>query len=201
MRRKARLRDLIDREPGGSKGMALRIGVSQAHVNHLSLEGYHFGKAAARNLERKLGKKHMYFDEALPANGRASTTIAVPLQPWADVGRHSPRVDAPTIAVPWEVGPRAVAVISHGAMWSGDGGVGVPRGWYAIIDPDAQVRDGDVVAVLLPGATEATLRQFVIDGGRRLLYPLDPRNTMIDEMTRSVQMCGPVVGALRSFRA
>jgi hypothetical protein len=200
-RRKARLQDLIQREgAGGSKSLAKRAGLVQSHINHLSLPGYHFGERAARGLEKRLGLPHMYFDQAPTAAGTVRGAPTVPIQPWADIGRYRPTPDAPSIAIPWEVGPRAVAGISHGAMWSGDGGMGIPRGWYAVIDPDVQVREGDVVAVWLPNATEATLRQFLTDGGRPLLYPLDTRNHTIEEWTRAVNVWGPVIGALRNFR-
>lgn len=201
-RRKARLQDLIQREgAGGSKALAKKAGMVQSHINHLSLPGYHFGERAARGLEKRLGLHHMYFDQAPATAGAVRNAPTVPIQPWADIGRYRATPDAPTVAIPWEVGPRAVAGISHGAMWSGDGGVGIPRGWLAVIDPDVQVREGDVVAVWLPGATEATLRQFLTDGGRHLLYPLDQRNPAIEEWTRQVNVWGPVIGALRNFRA
>lgn len=200
-RRKARLRDLIEREgSGGSMALSRRAGMGQSHVNHLSLPGYPFGARAARGLEKQLGLPHNYFDQAPVTTTAAHSAPTVPVLPWADIGRFGATPDAPTISIPWQVGPRAVAGVSHGSMWSGDGGLGIPRGWYAVIDPDLQVREGDVVAVWLAGSTEATLRHYLVDGGRRLLYPLDPRSPAIEEWTRDVTVWGPVVGALKNLR-
>lgn len=198
-RRKARLRDLIEREgSGGSVSLARRAGVNQAHINHLSLPGYPFGARAARGLEQRLDLPHMYFDQAPATAGAARQAPTVPIQPWRDLGRFAPQPDAPTVPVPWDVGPRAVAGLANGAMWANE--TGVPRGWYAVVDPDVQVREGDLVACWLPGSHEATLRHFVMDGGRRLLYPLDPRHPAIDEWGGDTLVWGPVIGALKNFR-
>lgn len=203
-RRKARLLELIAREgSGGAAALARRCDPPRttANINHMSRPGYHFGSRAARGLEAALGLEHMYFDRHIIATGASTAITHVPVIPWGSIGRFAAENDSPTIPVPWVVGPRAVAGISHGSMWGGDGVPGIPRGWHAVIDPDVAPREGDIVACWLPGATECTLRHFLTDAGRNYLYPLDPRHTSVDEWTRAVKVVGPVVGALRSFRA
>lgn len=199
--RKVRLRELLAHEGrGGAAAFARKAGMTHSYITQLSKDTYpaNFGARAARELEQRLGLAHMYFDTPLSHPEGARSAHLVPVVPWGILGRVTAPPDSPVIAVGWQVGPRAVAAVSHGSMWTGESGI--PRGWYAVIDPDAPRHEGDILAVWLPGATECTLRQAINDGGHPMLAPLDPRIGTIDEMTRSVKVVGPVVGALKSFR-
>ena len=197
--RKFKLRELISKSGrGGATALANKAGVTHGYVSQISRPGFNFGARAARELEQRLGLPHLFFDTPAEPAGHSGSAYLVPVLPWGLVGRSSAPAGSPVVPVGWRVGPRAVAAVSHGAMWSGE--VGIPRGWLAIIDPDAPRRDGDILAVWLPGATECTLRQHITDAGRQMLAPLDPRMGTIDELTKAVKVVGPVVGALKSYR-
>lgn len=200
--RKARLRELIAKEGGygGAALIARKAGRTQADINHKSRPGYSFGERSARQLEADLGLPHMYFDAPEAPAGAGQAVRLVPIMDWARVGRHPAGPDTPTVATAWAVGPRAVAVVARGTMWAGDGVPGVPAGWHAIVDPDASQREGDLLCCWLPGASEATLRQYLMDGGTPYLYPVDRRQTNVVEWTRDVFIVGPVIGCAKLFR-
>lgn len=200
-RRKKRLQDVIAREGYGSAAsVARQAGRTQANINHLSLPGYPFGDRAARQLEKDLNLPHLYFD--LPGNGggEARAVHNVPIVSWANCGRDYEGIEAEVVAVPWDVGPQAIACISQAGMWSPDSSTGVPPGWLAIIDPAVSPRAGDIVAAWLDGAREATLRQVVDDAGRLYLFPVDPRIPSSQEWRRRDTVVGTVIGCLKLFR-
>lgn len=201
-RRKKRLKDLISREGyGGAAAIAAKTGRTQGNISHLSLPGYAFGDRAARQLETDLNLPHMYFDMPVDvATGTTQRLHMIPIVSWANCGRDYSGIDAATVAVPWEVGPQAVACISQAGMWSHDGQLGVPPGWLAVIDPAVSPQSGDIVATWLDGATEATLRQVVDDAGRLHLFPIDPRIQGSQEWRRRDTVVGTVIGSLKLFR-
>ncbi len=151
-RRKMRLQELIAREgSGGAASLARKCGRTQANINHMSLPGYHFGTRAARALEAELGLPHLFFDEPQTPGEVSRDVRLVPVMEWGKVGRHPPGPDAPAVATAWAVGPRAVAVVARGMMWAGEGSPGIPTGWHAFVDPDAAIREGDLLCCWLPG--------------------------------------------------
>ncbi len=197
--RKAKLRELIDEQgSGGAAALARKAGRSQAGISHMASPGYDFGRRAARSLEDALVLPVGYFDLGATSETKQVEVRKIPLQDWSRIGRF-PATEGDTVPCPWQVGPRAVAGKAKPSMWSGDGTPGVPPGWTCIIDPDVDPKEGDVVCVWPPGATEATLRQYVSDAGVRLLYPMDRRLPIV-EWTQLTIVVGPVVGALMHFR-
>lgn len=184
---------------GGAADLAREAGRTQAGINHMSLPGYEFGSRAARSLERALGLPHMYFDLA-DSPAAAGGLLQVPVMSWDKIGRHPVPPDVARVPVGWPVGGRCLAAVSRGTMSASDGLPGVPAGWHVIIDPDASTREGDIVCVWMPGATEATLRHYLTDGGEYFLYPLDRRHSTVEPWTKGVMLVGPVVGAMRYFR-
>lgn len=200
--RKKRLRELIAKEgAGGAASLARKAGRAQSGINHMASHKYHFGERAARELEAQLDLPHLYFDQHESAGAGSMAVHLVPVMEWHRVGRHPADPDMPTIPTAWSVGPRAVSVIARAMMWGGDGLPGVPVGWHAIIDPDAPIHEGDLVCCWLPGATEATLRQYLMDGGVPYLYPVDRRQASGVEWTKDTRIVGPLIGAAKSFRS
>jgi len=61
-----------------------------------------------------------------------------------------------------------------------------------IVDSDKNVTHGDFVIALLPGAKEATFKQYVVDGGIRYLKPLNPQYP-ITEIDDSTHICGVLI--------
>ena len=48
-----------------------------------------------------------------------------------------------------------------------------PPGCVIVVDPNLQAQRGDDIVVRVPGADEAVLRQFELDGTQQLLKPLN----------------------------
>lgn len=67
--------------------------------------------------------------------------------------------------------------------------IGFREGDIIQVDPCEEPKDGDFVVAVLPGANEATFKQYVIDGGIRYLKPLNPQYPLItiDDKTK---ICG-----------
>jgi SOS-response transcriptional repressor LexA len=69
------------------------------------------------------------------------------------------------------------------------------EGELALIDPNAEAGNGSLVIVVLPGDTEATLRQLIIEGSRRYLKALNPNwPNRISELVDGATICGVVKG-------
>lgn len=68
-----------------------------------------------------------------------------------------------------------------------------PPGCWVYVDPDVAVTNGCRVIAKLPDSQEATFKQYVEDGGKRYLKPLNPQYPTM-EMTEGMLLCGVVVG-------
>jgi SOS-response transcriptional repressor LexA len=64
-----------------------------------------------------------------------------------------------------------------------------------IVNPDADPKHGDYVIVVLPGAKEATFKQYVIDGGVKYLKPLNLQYPMTP-INKNARICGVVAASL-----
>lgn len=61
------------------------------------------------------------------------------------------------------------------SMENPNGKKSIPEGAVVIVEPDATYSSGSFVVARLENATEATLKQFVIDGDHQFLKPLNPQ--------------------------
>lgn len=66
------------------------------------------------------------------------------------------------------------------------------EGEIIIVDIAKKPRHNDHVVVVLPGSNEATLRQYIDEGGIRYLKPLNPQYPLM-EMDDKTRFCGIVV--------
>ncbi len=66
-----------------------------------------------------------------------------------------------------------------------------PDGCIIIVEPEELADNGKFVVVRQNGDTEATFKQFIQDGSRRYLKPLNPRYPIM-EMTEDAVFCGVV---------
>jgi len=57
------------------------------------------------------------------------------------------------------------------------------------VDQAANPRHNDYVVIVLPGAKEAILRQYTVEGGKKYLKPLNPQYPLI-EADENIRFCG-----------
>jgi SOS-response transcriptional repressor LexA len=67
-----------------------------------------------------------------------------------------------------------------------------------IIDPDKTVSNGDFVIAQLPKTKEAIFKQYVVDGGKRYLKPLNPQYPLI-EIDDKTHLFGVIIQSLTMF--
>jgi SOS-response transcriptional repressor LexA len=73
-----------------------------------------------------------------------------------------------------------------------------PAGCIIIVDPSRQPRNGSYVVVRIEDSSEATFKQYVIDGPSQYLKPLNPRYPIM-QVNSDATICGVVIGMQRSF--
>ena len=81
--------------------------------------------------------------------------------------------------------------VTGDSMYDASTGQGFPDGCIIIVDPDAQAKSGSYVIARDDGMEEPTFKQFVVDGGRRYLKPLNRRYPLI-ETTAALEVIGVV---------
>ena len=94
-------------------------------------------------------------------------------------------------------GPRCFAVRVHGDSMIN---AGISDGDYAVVRPQQEAANGEIVAVLIEG--EATVKRFYREKGGRIR--LQPENPAIEPMfvnpkDRSISIIGKVVGLFRKM--
>lgn len=97
----------------------------------------------------------------------------------------------------WVPGPGCFAVRVHGDSMIN---AGISDGDYAVIRPQQEADNGEIVAVLIEG--EATVKRFFREKGGRIR--LQPENPAIEPMfvnpkDRSISIIGKVVGLFRKM--
>jgi SOS-response transcriptional repressor LexA len=60
------------------------------------------------------------------------------------------------------------------------------------VDQAAHPRHNDYVVVVLPDATEATFRQFIVEGGEKYLKPINPQYPLI-QVSDDTRFCGVAI--------
>lgn len=126
---------------------------------------------------------------AVPGNDRgpgpvpARAVSRVPVISWVAAGKWQEAFDpyAPGDAARWEelteqVGPNVFALEVRGDSMEDPGArVSFPEGCLIIVDSERKMKPGDFVVVRNNTWDEATFKQYVVDGGEKLLKPLNPR--------------------------
>lgn len=97
------------------------------------------------------------------------------------------------IATTAKVGRLAYALRVRGdSMSNPRGDPSFPDGSVIIVDPGRQPEAGSMVIVRLLDDDETTFKRLAIDGGRRLLVPLNPQYPTIP-LEQDAMLCGVVV--------
>lgn len=209
--RRRNLRLIIDTTFGGKAANLARVtGKQPNEISRVFSQNpkhrREIGHAFAREIEKAAGKDEGWLDReqwaiAEPRSGYGNTEIAptlsrrVPLVSWVQAGSwcgvedHYPpgegEEQVPTTA---KVGPRAYALRVRGDSMEPK----FPEGSIIIVDPDAAIDHRAFVIVRLDNEQEATFKQFIIDGDRRYLKPLNPRYPILD-ISGPATFCGRVV--------
>lgn len=104
----------------------------------------------------------------------------VPLISWVQAGAWSEMEEVNFIAESAErykttakVGPNAFAVRVVGDSMTSNTGRSIPAGAIVVADPDIEAVSGKVVIARLDDSLEATVKELVIDAGRKYLRPFN----------------------------
>jgi SOS-response transcriptional repressor LexA len=113
----------------------------------------------------------------------------VPLISWVSAGMWCEAVDnyAPGDAEDWLPCITQCSKHSYALRVQGDSmtnpyptGKSYPEGTIIYVDPEKPITNGCRVIAKLPNSNEATFKQYVEDGGKRYLKPLNPQYPMIE---------------------
>jgi SOS-response transcriptional repressor LexA len=73
-----------------------------------------------------------------------------------------------------------------------------PKGTILVVDSQASACDGDLVLVQYPNTQEATLRELVLDGPMKLLYPVNSHSEK-QTLTEDIYILGVVIQSRFNF--
>lgn len=82
------------------------------------------------------------------------------------------------------------------SMVASSGSKSFHEGDVIVVDPDKEPKHGDFVIAVLPKAKEATFKQYVVDGGKKYLKPLNIQFPLVD-FTTSLPILGVVVNCIK----
>lgn len=132
-------------------------------------------------------------DDAMPVH-------QIPLISWVQAGSWSTVVDnfrpGEGMKMLWttkKTGPHAFALRVRGdSMENPNGRPTYPQGSIIVVDPGKQAENGNAVVVKLENSDEATFKQLIIEGGEKMLKPLNPRYPIM-RLNDDAVICGVVV--------
>jgi SOS-response transcriptional repressor LexA len=125
----------------------------------------------------------------------------VPLISWVKAGQWCEAIDLYNVgdAEDWLPCPVSHGPHTYCLRVSGDsmtntipGQKSYPEGTIIFVDPDRPVTIGCRVIAKIPGANEATFKEYRVDGGKRYLKPLNQQYQM-QEISDDVIICGVVI--------
>lgn len=107
-------------------------------------------------------------------------TGTVPLVSWVQAGAWKEMEEVDFISesttryrTTAKVGPNAFAVRVVGDSMTSNAGRSIPAGAIVVADPDIEAVSGKVVIARLDDSSEATVKELVIDAGRKYLRPFN----------------------------
>ena len=199
--RLANLKAYLQTECGGNAAeLARRIRRSPSQTNDLLQGRKAFGEKLARSIEDNLGlfqgaldqepspvdlaRRAIAFGDARGQEPRPVRAVSrVPVISWVAAGAWQEAFDpyAPGDGHRWEelaeqVSARAFALEVRGDSMEDPGGrFSFPEGCLIVLDPERKLKAGDFAVFRNNDWDEATFKQYVVDGGQKLLKPLNPR--------------------------
>jgi len=159
--------------------------------------------AVARGLGMRLSELMAVAEDvpdSEPGHARDFDSIRIPLISWVQAGGWKDAADpyARGTADEWvtthsKVGRLAFALRVRGdSMTNPRGEPSFPDGTVIVVDPHRPADSGSLVVARLERDQEATFKRLAIDGGQRLLVPLNPQFPAIP-IDQDCTMCGVVV--------
>jgi len=200
---------------GGITAMAERLGKSQSQISHLI--GYtpikNIGDRIAAEVEKAFGKPFGWLDRdhfgitdeaATHAQKIVSQYITVPLISWSEANQwqylqkdYPPTRAETIIPVITKINKKSFALRMHNDSMQTSQSLTIPNGAVAVIDIGAKPKQGDLIVVATAkkyepdSKQEALIGQFVLEGGRRLLKPLNSK-FQATEITTSMNISGVI---------
>lgn len=165
------------------------------------------GSLGSRSTSTALGSRASVVREGEPElavydlSGVTTKRHPFPVISRVSAGPFEPAIDpyAPGAAEFWEdtdvpISQRTFGLIVKGESMVGPAGAefSFPPGTIIVVDPAERARSGDFVVVRNNDWDDATFKQLVIDGGIRLLKPLNPDYPTV-QMPPETVLCGVVV--------
>jgi len=208
---------VLARAVGGVTQLANRLSKSQSQISHLI--GTHpvknIGDKIAAQIERVFNKPHGWLDHeqteiqeegaTYQINAYRVMPYRVPLLNWQEVQSRfleptrSLIIDhAAHVLTHIKTSPQAIAVRVEGDSMEAPNGISFCDGAIIIVDPELPAKNGTYVLAKQNATSQVAFKQFVIDGNRRFLSPLNLRYP-ITEVTPHVILCGVVRAMLMEF--
>lgn len=203
--RREGLRQVIDTKFGGRQAdFVAKTNMNQGEVS-LLLKNKSFGEKKARKIEQLVGLPPGYLDIPRADHNTEPAPLysgAVPLISWVKAGDWCEASDPYPIheaeqwlPVPSRCGPRTFALRVRGeSMHNPHGKPSYEDGDIIFVDPDLEAKHRDRVIIRTDGK-EATFKQLIIEGERRVLKALNPAwPGGIIELHDDATICGVVIG-------
>lgn len=213
--RRMNLRALA-RAVGGVTQLAERLGKSQSQISHLigTNPVKNIGDKLAAEVERVFEKSNGWLDhehaeiqeEGATYQISRTASYRVPLLSGQEVQNrflqstsllNSNYTDYVLTHI--KVSPQAFAMRVEGDSMEAPSGVSFCNGAIIVVDPELPAKNGAYVLAKQNGSSQVAFKQFIIDGNRRFLKPLNPRYP-ITEITPQAIICGVVRLMLAEFK-
>ncbi len=194
----------LARSIGGISAIADKMGKSQGQISHLigSTPIKNIGDRIAAQVEEAFDKPPGWLDKPHP---EVSETAAyydnyqtVPLIYWEQIQTWRQKDQFDREEVRYWVGSSIARMSTHAFAvevqddsMEASSGVSFPIGSIILVDPDIKASSGAFVVASTNKAVKPTFKQFILDGGKHLLKPLNPRYP-IHDLSSSYEIYGVV---------
>lgn len=186
---------------GGITRLADRLNKTQSQVSHLigSNPVKNIGDKIAAQAEREfkkpvgwLDREHGFIASSPDSseglrNERGILCLQIPLISWGEAKNwhqigynYKPKGIGDLIPVTAKVSSFAFALRVYGDSMESPSGLSFPEGCIIVAEPEQIPVPGCFVVVTVSQDRGATLKQLVIQGGRRYLKPLNPRYPILE---------------------
>lgn len=197
----------IARSVGGVTQLAGRLSRSQSQISHLigSNPIKNIGDKLASEVEKIFSKPNGWLDREHYQTGEEIAfyevetprrkTQQVPLLSWSEINlwlESSNRVGsgpAHYIVTNLSISTQSFAVKVEGDSMESANGISFPNGAIVVIDPEISATSGSFVIARPAIGNPLVFKQYVMDGGKRYLKPLNTRYPIV-EITSQALICG-----------
>lgn len=199
---------LEDKGTGAGAELARKLGINQANITNWLGRGNIPGDMFYPVCEAIDVHPDVYLAQAglrPPKSKRGNTSAGpelrneAPLISWVQAGKYSEAVDNYRVGeadrwlqMPRNAGPHTYCLRVEGDSMTAQFGKSYPSGCIIFVDPEQRSpANGARVIAKLRGQDEVTFKQFVKDGAKVFLRPLNPQ---YPPMTEPFKIIGTVIG-------